>query len=127
MKRLCVVVTLVLALFASSVASAGYWFDDEVASPSNGAVVVDTGPMGGGSRAVSFLVHSTLACTFEFQLVDTDGTTVLHKQKISIVSGQADFSLSTNITIDMTTNQRLRIVTAQALALGTVSASIWTQ
>lgn len=133
MNRIALALCFMVATAATTIAmpadpaQAATWAQDEVAGPANNEVIVDTGAMTSGSRAVTLMVHSTLPGTFEFQLVDTDGTTVLKKQKLSVVSGQADFALSTNVTIDIAADQRLRIVAKQALTLGTVGASIWTQ
>jgi len=104
-----------------------YWFDNEVTSPSNGATIVDTGPLSAASRSVTIAIHSSLPGTFELQQVDDDNTTVLHRQKFSILSGQTDLSMAPDVKVQMETDQRLRIVSKQALTLGVVSGSIWCQ
>lgn len=127
MKRFLIGLIFAAGLALAGAAHAGSWADDEVAGPANNAIIVDTGALTGGNKSVSFLVHSTLPGVFEFQHVDTDGTTVLHRQRVSVVSGQADFALTSSITITVAANQSLRIVSKQALTLGTVGASIWFQ
>ena len=104
-----------------------FWFDNEVAGPGNNEVIVDTGPLSAASRSASIAIHSTLAGIFELQHIDANNSTILHKQKLSILSGQFDLSQAPDVKITMATDERLRIVSKQALTLGTVGASIWCQ
>lgn len=121
MKRLVIILAILLA---SATAWAGDWWDAEVAGPANNEVIVDTGAQPYRYGSVVVFIHSTLPGTFEFQLRDTNGTTVLHKQKLSVVSGQVDVALN-GVNVFLAEDQRLVIISKQALTLGTVSASIW--
>lgn len=102
------------------------WWNNEVAGPANNEVLLDSGAQFERSGAVVVMIHSTLPGTFEFQLRDTDNTTVLRKQKLSVVNGQADITIN-GAMVTLTEDQHLVVVSKQALTLGTVTVSIWMQ
>jgi hypothetical protein len=100
------------------------WYDGQVSGPSNGDVVADTGAQAAGNVTFAAAVHSTLPCTFEVQHVASDNTTVVHKQKLSVLSGNGTLNIAP-IYATLGTNERLRVIAAQALPLGSVDASIF--
>lgn len=102
------------------------WWDNQVSGPANDAIIVDSGALAARSGQVVVCINSTLPGSFEFQHRDTNNSTVLHRQKVTIVTGQADISI-TGPLITVEENQHLVIVSKQALTLGTVGASIWMQ
>lgn len=100
------------------------WYDGQVTNPSNGQVIADTGQLAGSNYSFAAAVHASVACDFELQQVASDGTTVLNRQKLSVLTGQANILLP-GITATLQTNERLRVVCASTLALGAVGASVF--
>lgn len=128
-RRLLAALVLVTVLGTAGAASAAVWTDNVVSSPGANTVVVDTGSIVyGTSYTVAAVVYTSLAGSFRFQQIASDGTTVVHEQYVQVGAGQqVIFGLPAGVQISISDNERFRIITVGAITLGTVSGSIFVQ
>lgn len=103
------------------------WFAGEVTNPSDGQVIVDTGPLSGPTN-VTFAAtfYSSLTTTFEVQQTAANGTQVLRRQRFKVMSA-GDSLTTSGIYSYLGDQERLRIVAISPNGNGVVSASIWIQ
>jgi len=100
------------------------WFSSgRITNPVTDAVLVDTGPLSGGSRSVKVIGSATVAAVFELQLRNAANNATLKSQILAVPAsstGQIDFE---SMDITMADSERLRVI-AVAGVTGSVSVSL---
>lgn len=96
-----------------------------LANPTLDQVLLDTGALPAGSYFFDAFAASTVQAAFELQLRDAANTTTVKSQIIAVPAFTTTwgFSVSTQIYLDVTANQRLRIIQVAAVT-GSVSVSL---
>jgi hypothetical protein len=104
------------------------WYTEGVKStPSSGTVLADTGEMEEGSRSVAFWVSANVLATVRLEVRNAanNANVIAQTFHLSAVSPVATPELSG--VINLATDERIRIVTSGALALGEIQASLFVQ
>lgn len=94
-----------------------------VSSPALDAVLLDTGPLISGTRAPQAIISSTVAAAFELQWRDAANLVTLRSQILACLAFDTRNTII-NSTIEMLTNERLRVL-AVGTIVGTVSVSLF--
>jgi hypothetical protein len=95
-----------------------------VVNPAADQVIIDSGALGAGNRALQIVVASSVTATFELQYRNAANDTTL-KSQIFALPGAGTFEINIPTGLDNVANERFRIITVGAIT-GTVSCSVFT-